>query len=262
MKRILIKYPGLGDLIFYNSIFKHYGQNNGFRFHAVIDTAIRSSDYLDLTLANNPYVMDISYERSATDCRPITRRKYETPFNAVDQLAAELGFPTVDIISPWINYQPKILQSFKNSVILNFDYVSYVGEIDLKLFRRFIKYFISQHKSQKFILFPSSKNQRLDEICLQTFIEMNVEYSLSDRLPLTDYIDILASAWKSVHVTSGMASVIYALGLKNVMLIHGEYQKSIFWRFSQYCPHENLGVRNLPSYANYIWHKFLRIHQG
>jgi hypothetical protein len=195
---IYIKYPGIGDSLFYSHIPK-LAKGLGYeRVRVHVPAAIFSQEKTDLIWRLNPFVDEVvenSEERNS-----VVGVRRGVPL--LDSIAMDLGLSSeVQNFEPEIYYQPK--NSYEGKVVYDGNFISGAGLINTELIRNKMR-----AEKELVCLRPLSSKYISSGRCNDGYLSLN---------SLADYFDVLSSADRFYCVVSGGASLRPAFGKKSTV---------------------------------------------
>jgi len=206
---IHITWGGLGDHLFFSHLPRIAKEQGYDRVHVTTRSELRHDDYR-LVWTLNPYVDGF------VDAEPRYVPNFgEVPdgINLLDRIMLESGLDDGRRLhEPEFFYRPSTLPQYRDKVVYDPNFVSYVGEINVDNIK---KYLNENGIWVDYQLQPREKAFALEGV------------ALVETPTLRLYCDLIHSCRRFLCLTSGGATLTAALG-KGCTAFHGEGQKPMF----------------------------------
>lgn len=195
---IFIKYPGLGDSLFYSHIPRLAKGLGCEKVRVHVPAAIFSEEKTNLIWRLNPFVDEVV--ENCDNHNSVIGVRYGVPL--LDSIAMDLGLSNeIQNFEPEVYYQPK--NSYEGMVVYDGNFISGAGLINADLIRERLSV-----EKQLVCLRPLSSKYIESGQCTDGYLSLN---------SLADYFDVLSSADRFYCVVSGGASLRPAFGKKSTV---------------------------------------------
>jgi len=240
---IVIPYGGLGDSLFYSPLPRLLKQSGVSKVNVHCLEAFRSVDIMNIVWGMNPYVDSVNDRAHLSERKIPQNICNNSKLNLLAKTAIPYGIYVSDELKPELYYSPRKIGDLAGKILVDLNYVSFVGVFSKKAVLEFLK----NKKELVFVNRPEWVPDTLGE----NFQPDN----------LKQYADMISSSESFICFTSGGATLADALGVQAICL-YGFGQKRIFHHSSMHkyvdCSSKSL----LFSLLGFVLHKLRKLFGG